>query len=181
MAATVSAAEAVADAEARLAELRERLGAGDPTVSAEMMDRAGLAVRFAVWQRDAVAAHEARAAERERQARLEALRRDLPTRLDPAPLEKARAELTAAVEAFVAACREYDDRHGAAYGELTDPTLEPLSGDLSLDRHHMRVLIRVGDRQYGPARPQLWLSAAANDALARHYPRTMRSLDRPQD
>lgn len=172
--------DSTVEAEAARERLAARMAAGE-AVSAAEWERAEAGVRFAHAQSAAVERGERDRTEAERVERVERLRRELPERLDPAPLERARAKLADAVEAFVVACREHDDRHGAAYYELTDGTIAPLPADMGIAMHHLRPMLRVGGQEYGPARPQVWLSTAAHDALARHYPRTMRSLDRPQD
>ncbi len=109
---TTATPNTVAEAEAALAALHERLVAGDQTVTGADFAAARAAVDFARARQAAAERAEQQRVEREQREREEAARARLAA-LDPAKTEQARQQLAAAIEAFVAevaaSWRELDD------------------------------------------------------------------------
>ena len=160
-----------------VAEVEARLRAGED-VSPDELLRAEVTERLARMKAEQAARAADERAEAERLARIAAFRASLPSRFDPAPLERARAKLAAAVDAFVCACRAYDDAQEAAVEELRG--LGPLPDGLAVDAPRYGW-ITDGGREHGPSRPQVALAGIATEALRRHFPRRQIRLDNPQD
>lgn len=126
--------------------------------------------RLAITERQAVAY-----AERNRLARIEAIVADLPDRLDPAGLARARATLERAVAAWVQPCATYARAHGAAWAELSGAG--PLPRGVAVDVSG----IHAGGVTYRQAPTQRAISAASRAAIQEHFPRHAIRLDEPQD
>ncbi len=167
------------DAEAALARLHDRLAAGDSTITPAAFEKAESAVRFAQARLRGAERQAEAQAEAARLQRIEQLREELTTTLDPAPVEQARQAMETAIEQFVAACRAYDDRCADADDALADPSLAPLPRDLG--KGDQPGHLRVGGQEYRRARPQMGIHRAGMAAITRYYPRHQVNLGNPQD
>ena len=173
-----AATEALRQAQTALAEVNERIDAGDPDVTADDVFRADTELRLARSRQD-VAQRQAKAdAERVRLERVAAIKEELATKLDPAPLERAKQKMAAAIEAYVAVCAEQDAARSDAWNELSSLG-QPLPG-VSLNGAGYGH-ITVGGKTYRHAPTQRGIAQVATEAVRRHYPRSEVRLGAPQD
>lgn len=148
-----------------LSELRLRIGAGDPEVTADDLDCAERVERYARTRIEMASVAEARDREAARLARIDEVRAQLPSAFDRTKLDKARGRLEAALSAYMAEAAGFN----AGTGELRD------------------VLIRIGELPEGLAvtpsgiedrgvmyrdvDAQLEVARAAQAAFQEHFPR----------
>lgn len=151
-----------------LADVRRRIGANDPTVTVEDLNRAELAVRFAQMKIDAAVEVQAQEREQARIDRIAAIRAELPAIFDTTALDKARAKVEAAVDAYCQEARALEVRVSDVYSELT--ALQP--HDISIES---------GSGAIGGYRKpsfQRQVRDAVYEPFKRHFPRTQVALDR---
>lgn len=161
---------AFATAEHERTALEHRIRAGAPDVTAEDLARADAAVRFAQRRRELAVEQEAARTEQARQDRIAALREDLAALAGGDAVAKAQRKLEQAIDAYLVACREHDDRHSAVYDELVrigslpeDLTLRPGDGQ-----------IEDGPATYRHAFPQREIDAVVSASMSRHFPQRQR-------
>lgn len=160
-------------------DLRGRMAAGGK-VSASEWAAAETAERFALARQDAEERGERERREADRLARIAALTEAIPRELDPAPIERAGAELAAALDRFVGVCRDHDRRFGEALDALADGTLAPLPPGLGAEGTNVRS-VTAGGQTFRRAPTQRTINETATAAIARHYPRQTIDLGRPSD
>ncbi len=177
---TVAEAQhALQEAEAALQALHNRLAAGDTTITPASFSKAADLVRFHQARLAGAERHAEAQAEQERQERLAQLRQDLPATLDTADVDQARAAMEAAIDAYVAACRAYQERLNDALDALEDPSLAPLPAGLGRGQYGT---VTIGRRTYRPASAQRAIRDAAEAAVRQHYgPRFRFDLGNPPD
>lgn len=163
---------------ATVSGLLDRLKAGDDTVTADDLMRAEADERFAQARASAAAQAAVDRAEAERQARIAALRTALAHRFDPAPIAKAQAKLTAAVAAYLDACRTFDNEMDAATEELRG--MGPLPDGLDVDTPRFGM-ITDGTVEYRRSRPQTTIAAIVTEAIRARYGRETINLNAPQN
>lgn len=177
--ATTTTTDGVAEAEAALDRLRDRMAAGQRVPQATW-EKAEAALRFATARREAGERGERERAERGRLERIASLTGAIAADLDPAQIAAARADLEAALDRFVGVCGAHDRRFADAMDALRDETLAPLPDGLGVDGWASRHLV-AGGRTYRRAPTQRTIREAATEAIKRHYPRQTIDLNRPQD
>lgn len=156
------AAGTLAAAEGHLAEVNRRIDSGDPTVVADDLLRAETEVRIARARLE-VAERQAQAkAEQERRDRLGAIRKEVAEKVNPDALAPHAKKLEAALEAWVLACREYEDTRTELWNELTVLGFTVSPGE-PIDR---------------PAPIQHTIRQAATEAIRKHFPRMDVDLNR---
>lgn len=155
-------------AQSALTDVRSRIGSNDPTVTVEDLNRAESAVRFARMRIDAAVDVAAQEREQARLDRIGAIRAELPAIFDTAALDKARAKVEAAVDAYCREARALEVRVSDVYSELTG--LQPHgisieSGSGAIGGHRKPSFQRqLRDAVYGP--------------FTRHFPHTQVNIDR---
>ena len=119
-----------------------------------------------------------RSAEAERRRRIAEVRDALPSRFDPARMDRAAAKAAAALDAYLGECAAHDRAHDEAAAELRG--LGPLPEGLTVDSPYFGTVVD-GGRTYRRARPQATIHRLATEAIGRHYPRRQINLGNPQD
>ncbi len=151
-------------------ELLLRLARGDAAVTAEELLRAEDAERLAAAAASRAEALAAARAEEDRQQRIRAAVASLPSPDAVARIDKTRAAMGRAIDAYVAACRDHDRALSEAWTELALGQLDPLpAGVVVNDGGQGRVT--VGGTTHRQTDPQHGVRAAATEAIHRHYPR----------
>lgn len=145
--------QVLAEARAHLAGLRERVGAGDQSVTAAQVAEAEDAVHLAELRIEAAADIAARAAEERRLARIEEIRRSLVGGF----LHDEAAEVLARFDKAVEACAElyaakqaYETTLAAGIGELWN--LRPLPAGMSISGSPGDRRVVVDGRAWRPSR-----------------------------
>ncbi len=160
-------------AEADLALLRKRIGSRDAKVTANDLERAESAARFARTRVEASAEFEAEQRDQARRDRIEAIRQALPETFDMTALDQARKDLEAAADAYCREARALEMRTGEVWNELVGmaptPGISPLTGDGS---------IQADGVVYRKPSFQRQLRDAVYGAFHKHFPRTEIRLDR---
>jgi hypothetical protein len=164
-------------AELAIHGLHERMTDGEAVTARQWRD-AEASLRYELAKRDAAITAGERGAEWDRIERVTALRAELPMLLDEQPLERATAILERALNTYLDACREHDDRFDVARERLADPTLDPLPDDLALGPYQRPI---IAGHEHRLSRPQLTINRQASEALRRHYPRQRIDLTAPPD
>ena len=163
-----------------VAEVEERLRAGDPTLGPDDLARAEAAERFARLKAEAQQRADAERVEAERLARVAEVKAGLPDRLDPAKLERARQKLAAAIEAWVAACVAHDAAWAEAYYELEGLAARGPAPGVALNANGPGTMA-VDGTTYRRTPMQRAIVEATTAAMRVHLPRSEVSLGRPPD
>jgi hypothetical protein len=161
------------EAEIQLQEVRKRIGAGDPGVTVRDLEHGEAAVRFARTRLDAARELEAERAEQARLAHIEEVRQALPAAFDTTDLDKARARMESAIDAYCREASELQQRTSEVWNEVSNlgpgTGMTAQSGDGSISANgttYRRPSVQAAIRQ------------AATDALKKHFPRTQIDLNR---
>ena len=154
-----------------VAEVEERLRAGDPTLGPDDLLRAEAAERFAALKDKAERRAEAERDEQERLARVAEIRADLPTRLDPRKLERARQRMTAAIDEWVRVCAEHDSTWSATYYELEGLRARGPAPGVALNANGPGTMA-VDGTTYRRTPLQRAIVEATTAAVRAHLPRT---------
>ncbi len=110
--------------------------------------------------------------------RVEAIKAELVEKLNPAPLEQARAAMAEAIDAYVALCAEREVVRGGAWSDLSGLG-EPLPGVwLNGSGYGTRA---VGGTVYRQALTQRGIAEVATEAIRKHFPRSEVRLGNPED
>ncbi len=170
-------ADPVAASAAALDAVHARIERAEGVTAMELAE-AEVALRLATKRRELAAKAAVKQAEADRLGRVAALRASLPARLDPAPVEQARAEMERAIGAYLDACRAHDDAMDAATEELRG--LAPLPAGLAVDSPRYGQ-VTDGAAVHRRSRPQTTIAAIVTAAIRTRWPRQLVQLDRPQD
>ncbi len=152
-------------------ELLLRLAEGDAGVTAEDLLRAEDAERLAAAAASRAEALAAARAEEDRQQRIRAAEASLPSPDAHARIDKERAVMGRAIDAYVAACRDHDAALSGAWSALALGQLDPLPTGV-VAATDGRGIVEVDGATHRRTDPQHGIRAAATEALGRHYPRT---------
>lgn len=161
-------------AEAHLRDVRRKIGAGDPDVTVDDLDRAERAVRFAVTQREESATWAAEQAAQAQQERIARLCAELERHVGDPAVEKATRHLEKALDAYAATVKRHNERRHDIYDELSrigelppQVSLTPGSGDITVNG----VVTRAPSAHST-------IAHLATEALRRHFPRQQINLNR---
>lgn len=105
-------------AEAALDQVRKRIGAGDPDITANDLERAESAVRFARMRIDAARDLEQERAEQARRDRVDEIRASLPAIFDTTNLDAAHQSIVEALESYCTEAERIERGFSEVYEEL---------------------------------------------------------------
>ncbi len=100
--------------------------------------------------------------------------------LDPRPIETARHQLAAALNALAVAVGRWNSELAAVRGDVEEAGLQA-HPSVNLYRADSFPGITIGDVAARPQPLQRPISEVAQEVIRRHYPRRTVSLDNPQD
>jgi hypothetical protein len=164
-------------AERGVAEVLERIKAGDPKVKPEDLEAAESRVRFARALVEGEERRREEEAERERLERVRAVVERAASELDPAPVEKLGAAAREALSAYVAACVAHNARVEEISSELD--LLGPLPEGVEVDHSFSSgPRVTTGGRTVPSVRPMVKVSTMAHEVLREHI-RGYIDLERP--
>jgi hypothetical protein len=161
-------AQAIAEAEAALAAVEQRIKAGESVTAAEL-GQAELDVKLARTRHEM--AKEAAVEQREahRLERIAAIRASLPAHLDPARLDGPRQALEAALDGWFAAYAEHDAALADAWNALSAEAPRSTPG-VKLNDGGVHGSVTIAGQTYRNAPAQRALVDAARAAYGRHFP-----------
>ncbi len=162
---TMTPEHALQAATERLNDLRLRIGAGDPEVTADHLDRAERVERFARARVEMASVAEARDREAERLARIDEVRAQLPAAFDRTKLDKAMTRLQSALDAYMAEAAV----SAAGASEVWDALMR--AGELPSGLRITPSGIEDGGTFYRHVDAQLEVARAASTSFQEHFPR----------
>ncbi len=152
-------------AEEKLRELRLRIGAGDPTVTADDLDRAERVERYARTRIEMAGVAAARDREADRLKHIEDVRARLPAVFDRTKLDKATERLEAALSAFNSEAASFNAEGWAVRDQLIRAGALPADVSVSPSQIEDRGVT------YRHVDAQLEVARAAQASFQEHFPR----------
>lgn len=161
---TTTPEHALQAAAEHLSELRLRIGAGDPTVTADDLDRAERIERYARTRIEMAGVAAARDREADRLARIDGVRARLPQVFEHTKLDKARGRLEAALSAYMAEAAGFN----AGASEVWDALIR--AGELPAGVQITTSGIEDQGTSYRQVDAQLEVARVAQASFQAHFP-----------